>query len=89
MQKGDRVEKSAILAKIRDTDYQAKLNHANSTLEEAKASLGQAGLEFERYERLFKADALSKNEYDKYQRKAGRCAGPSNRRRVSSGTSKD
>ncbi len=69
VQKGDRVEKSVILARIRDTDYQAKLNHANSSLEEAKASLGQAGLEFERYERLFKADALSKNEYDKYKEK--------------------
>lgn len=69
VQKGDRVEKSAILARIRDTDYQAKLNHANSSLEEAKASLWQAIREFERYETLFKEDALSKNEFDKYKEK--------------------
>ena len=69
VQKGDRIEKSAILARIRDSDYQARLNHANSSLEEAKASLGQAILEFERYESLFKADALSKNEFDKYKQK--------------------
>jgi RND family efflux transporter MFP subunit len=69
VQKGDRVEKSAILARIRDTDYQAKLNQANSSLVEAKASLQQASLEFERYERLFKADALSKNEFDRYKEK--------------------
>jgi RND family efflux transporter MFP subunit len=69
VQKGDRVEKSAILARIRDTDYQAKLNQANSSLVEAKASLQQASLEFERYERLFKADALSQNEFDRYKEK--------------------
>ncbi|MGO8880896.1 MAG: efflux RND transporter periplasmic adaptor subunit [Desulfomonilaceae bacterium] len=69
VQKGDRVEKSAILARIRDTDYQAKLNHANSSLEEAKATLWQAIREFGRYETLFKEDALSKNEFDKYKEK--------------------
>lgn len=69
VQKGDRVERFAILARIRDTDYQARLNHANSSLEEAKASLGQAIREFERYEKLFQAEALSKNEFDKYKEK--------------------
>lgn len=69
VQKGDRVEKSTILARIRETDYQARLNQANSSLEEARASLAQAILEFERYEKLFQADALSKNEYDKFKQK--------------------
>jgi RND family efflux transporter MFP subunit len=69
VQKGERVEKSAILARIRDTDYQARLNHANSSVEEARASLAQAILEFERYEKLFQADALSKNEHDKFKQK--------------------
>lgn len=69
VQKGDRVEKLAILARIRDTDYQARLNHTNSAVEEGRASVAQAILEFERYDKLFQADALSKNEYDKFKQK--------------------
>jgi len=69
VQKGDRVEKGAILAQVRDTDYQVKLNHANSALEESKASLAQAIREFERAERLLEANALAKNEFDKAREK--------------------
>jgi RND family efflux transporter MFP subunit len=69
VQRGDRVEKSSILARIRESDYQARLNHANSSLEEAGASLAQAILEFERHEKLLRADALSKNEFDKHKQK--------------------
>lgn len=69
VQKGDQVEKGAILAKLRDNDYQVKLNHAKSALEEAKASLGQATREFERAERLMEASVLAKNEYDKAKEK--------------------
>jgi RND family efflux transporter MFP subunit len=69
VQKGDPVERGAILAKLRDNDYQVKLNQARSALEEAKASLGQATREFERAERLTEASVLAKNEYDKAKEK--------------------
>mgnify|MGYP000966789679 CR=1 FL=1 len=67
VQKGDKVDKNAVLARIRDTDYQAKLDLANSSLEEAEASLEKASREYDRYEGLFRADALSKNEFDKHK----------------------
>jgi len=69
VQKGDQVEKSTVLAQVRDTDYQAKLNQANSSLEESKASLGQAIREFERAERLLEAQSLAKSEFDKAKEK--------------------
>ena len=69
VQKGDRVEKATILAQVRDTDYQAKLNQANSSLQESKASLGQAIREFERAEKLLEADALGKERVRQGERK--------------------
>ncbi len=69
LQKGDRVEKGATLAEVRDTDYQAKLNHAKSALEESRASLGQATREFDRAQRLLEANALAQNEFDKAKEK--------------------
>jgi len=65
VQKGDPVTKSTVLAELRDSDYQAKLDQARSVLEESKASLAQAIREFERAERLLQEGALAKNEYDK------------------------
>jgi len=69
VQKGDHVTKGVVLAALRDSDYQAKLNHAQSTLEETRAALSQAVREFERAERLIQADVLSKNDYDKAKEK--------------------
>lgn len=69
VQKGDRVERSAVLAQVRDTDYKVKLDQAASAWEEAKASLSQARREFERTEKLLEANATSQNEFDKAKEK--------------------
>jgi RND family efflux transporter MFP subunit len=69
VQKGDRVEKAAVLAQVRDTDYKVKLDQASSAWEEAKASMSQARREFERTEKLLEANATSQNEFDKAKEK--------------------
>jgi RND family efflux transporter MFP subunit len=69
VQKGDKVTKGTVLASLRDSDYRAKLSHAQSALEEAEASLVQAQREFERAERLVEADVMAKNDYDKAKEK--------------------
>lgn len=69
VQKGDAVTKGTVLASLRDTDYQAKLGQAMSALEETKASLSQSIRDYDRSERLFQADALSKNDFEKTKEK--------------------
>ncbi len=69
LQKGDRVAKGTVLVRLRDGDYQAKLNHARSALEEARASLAQATREFERAERLLGQNVVAKDLFDKAREK--------------------
>ncbi|MEW6350650.1 MAG: efflux RND transporter periplasmic adaptor subunit [Thermodesulfobacteriota bacterium] len=69
LQKGDRVAKGTVLARLRDSDYLAKLNHARSALEEARASLAQATREFDRAERLLEQNVVAKDLFDKAKEK--------------------
>jgi RND family efflux transporter MFP subunit len=69
VQKGDKIGKGTVLATLRESDYQVRLNQAKSALEEARASLAQAVREFERAERLLQADVMAKNDYDRAKEK--------------------
>jgi len=69
VQKGDQIVRGSVLAKLRDSDYQAKLHQATAAVEEARASLAQASREFERADRLFQEKAVSKDQYEKAKEK--------------------
>ncbi len=78
IQEGDRVATGAVLARLRETDYVAKVNQARSGLDQARAGLEQARfglkaaeagrdkarLDFERATNLFNKQSLTKPELD-------------------------
>jgi RND family efflux transporter MFP subunit len=78
IQEGDRAEKGAVLANIRDTNYAAKVKQVESQLSEAQAALqaaqsqlseaevtrDQAKRDFERAGRLFESQSITKPEFD-------------------------
>lgn len=65
LDRGDRVAKGEILARVRDAEYKAKVNAARYALEEAKASKARAAAELAREARLVKDGYLAKSEFDK------------------------
>lgn len=78
LQEGDRVSRGAVLARVRQADYQAKLGEAKSALAqslaavdqgrfqlaEAAAGRDQARLDFARASNLFGTQSLTKPEYE-------------------------
>lgn len=64
IQAGDRVEKGAALARIRQSDYQQGLAQRESGLAEAQAGYEQASLGYERASRLFEKHSLTKPELE-------------------------
>ena len=64
IQPGDRVQKGAVLAQLRVSDYQVKLNQAKSNETDAKANFTQAKLDFDRAQNLFDTHSLTKADYD-------------------------
>lgn len=68
--RGDRVSKGDVLARLRDAEFKAKVNAARYALEEAKASKAQAGAQLEREARLTTGGYLAKSEYDKTKERA-------------------
>ncbi len=64
LQPGDRVHKGAVLARLRVSDYEVKLNQAKSNETDAKANLTQAKLDFDRAQNLFDTQSLTKADYD-------------------------
>jgi RND family efflux transporter MFP subunit len=63
-QPGDRVMKGAVLARLRATEYQERLNQSRARLAEADASLNKARLDLARARTLFDADSLTQPELD-------------------------
>lgn len=61
---GDRVKKGQILATLDPIDYEVKYQSSLATLEQAKANLTKAQADFERYEKLYFSDNVSKADYD-------------------------
>jgi RND family efflux transporter MFP subunit len=78
IQDGDRVAVGTVLARLRDTDYVAKVNQARSALDQARAGLDQARfalkaaeaardkarLDFDRASNLFNKQSLTKPELE-------------------------
>jgi RND family efflux transporter MFP subunit len=64
VQEGDRVEKGAALARVRESDYQEKVSEIKSLLAEAQAVYENARLDYERATRLFEKQSLTRPELD-------------------------
>jgi len=64
IREGQNVEIGQPLAQIYSKQTEALLDAANARLKKASANLDLAKIEFERYDRLFKANAIAKMEYD-------------------------
>lgn len=63
-QEGDPVAKDAVLARLRESEYQAKANEARSQVAETKTALDQAALELERMKKLMALQSTSRAELD-------------------------
>ncbi len=61
----DIVKEGAVIVRIRDHEYKARLRKAEASLAEAQAGLNDAGREFKRIKGLFKDKVVSRANYDK------------------------
>lgn len=61
---GQKVEAGQVIAIIRSEQAKAMLGASEARLKEAKSNLELAKVKFQRYERLFKANAVAKMEYE-------------------------
>jgi len=61
---GDRVTKGAVLATVQEDEFKEKLSQANAQLARAQSDYQRADLAFGRTSALFKADAVTKPDYD-------------------------
>ena len=61
----DTVNAGDVILRIRDTEYQARLQKARAALAEAKAGLKDARLEYERASDLVKKKLISQSSFDK------------------------
>jgi membrane fusion protein (multidrug efflux system) len=64
VKENDRVTMGQVLAQFDDRDYMNAYNQANAELEAAQADLAQAEKDFKRVSGLFKAAAVSHQQYD-------------------------
>lgn len=69
LQKGDKVVRGAVLAALRDDDYQAALKKAQAARDEEQASLREATVNFTRYQTLYDQKVVAKSELDKAREK--------------------
>jgi multidrug efflux system membrane fusion protein len=65
--KGSRVTKGQVLARLRDADYKARLAQAKSTLDEARATLALARRDQERNSKLINGQVISRSEFERTQ----------------------
>jgi len=64
VQEGDRVEKGAALARIRQSDYQHSVDQITAGVAEATAAYDNAKIEYDRAARLFEKHSVTKPELD-------------------------
>ena len=64
VQQGDWVERGAVLAQVRTSDYENQLNGAKGQLGQAEAALENAKLNLDRASALFASQSLTKPDYD-------------------------
>lgn len=61
---GDEIQKGQILAELDKIDYEIKYQVSLASLEQSKANLIKAQADFERYQKLYFNDNVSKADYD-------------------------
>ncbi|GFK94742.1 Efflux pump periplasmic linker BepF [Fundidesulfovibrio magnetotacticus] len=71
LDKGSRVTRGQVLARLRENDYKARVAQARSTLEEARASLVLAVNDQERNARLYRDKVISRGEQDRTDERKG------------------
>jgi RND family efflux transporter MFP subunit len=64
LQAGDWVEAGATLARVRDTDYRARVSQARGAVQEVEVAQTKARLDLERVRTLFAQDSATKPELD-------------------------
>jgi multidrug efflux system membrane fusion protein len=64
VQQGDLVAKGTVLARLEASDYEQRVKQAKAQLAEAEASLAKARADAARAEALYKAQALTRPDYD-------------------------
>jgi multidrug efflux system membrane fusion protein len=64
IEEGDRVSQGTVLARIRGTEYQDKVHQASGQAEAAEASAIKAKLDYDRADRLFASDSITKPDFD-------------------------
>ncbi len=71
MDKGSRVSRGQVLARLRDADYTSRLAQARSALDEARATANQAKRDHERNAQLVAGGMISRSEFDRTQERQG------------------
>ena len=61
---GDHVTRGAVLARIRRSEYQDKVQQASNEADAAQAAAVKANLDFERATRLYESKSITKPEFD-------------------------
>ena len=64
IQSGDAVKRGTVLARLRKSDFEAKVHQLNGVLGQSLAAAENSALEMERATNLFKDDSLTKADYD-------------------------
>jgi RND family efflux transporter MFP subunit len=64
LQQGDYVKKDTVVATVRQADYQHSVEQYKGQLEQAQAGQLKAQQDFARADALYKANALTQNDYD-------------------------
>jgi RND family efflux transporter MFP subunit len=75
IQEGDYVKRGSVLARVRQSDYEAKLAQANGQAAAARAALEHASLDLRRARNLYAANSMTKSDYDKAVARYGEAAG--------------
>ncbi len=75
VQEGDYVKRGAVLAQVRESDYQAKLSQAAGQLASSRAALEHADLDLGRARNLYAANSMTKSDYDKAMARYGETMG--------------
>ncbi len=75
VQEGDYVKRGAVLAQVRQSDYEAKLAQAGGQAAAARAALEKAKLDLVRARNLYAANSMTKSDYDKAMAQYGEALG--------------
>jgi len=67
LQAGDAVQPGAVLARVRDSEYQERVNQAKASMAELETAQGKAQLDLERARALYAAEALVRPDLDTAQ----------------------